>query len=218
MTAQAGGASSLLPPSPMISLERDRVRREMRAQRAALTAAARKAAAASFAAIAMRAHLLRPGLRVAFYVAHRNEADPVELIERARRLGCEVFLPVITDFRSNRMHFARYPRGGKLVPNRYGIAEPAGARLQPTPVRTLDVVFLPLVAVDERGWRLGSGAGYYDRCLAHLRPPRHWRRPKLIGLAYEFQRIAHLTPAPWDVPLDAVLTEKDCYRIPRQEI
>lgn len=80
-----------------------------------------------------------------------------------------------------------------------------------TPVRRLDVILLPLVAVDARGWRLGSGAGFYDRSLAHLRYGRRWRRPRLIGVAYEFQRVAQLEPQPWDVPLDAVVTERGFY-------
>ena len=77
--------------------------------------------------------------------------------------------------------------------------------------RRLDLVLVPLVAIDPRGTRLGTGAGFYDRCLQHLRAGRRWRRPKLIGLGYEFQRVAALAAAPWDVPLDALITEKDLY-------
>ena len=109
------------------------------------------------------------------------------------------------------MRFAPFRARDALVPNRYGIGEPRGARTRVVPVRTLDLIFVPLVAVDAQGWRIGSGAGYYDRCLARLRGPRLWRRPKLIGLAYEFQRIEHVAPQPWDVPVDAVLTERSLY-------
>ena len=70
---------------------------------------------------------------------------------------------------------------------------------------------VPLVAVDPHGTRMGTGAGFYDRCLQHLRTGRSWRRPKLIGLGYEFQRVAALAARAWDVPLDALLTEKDLY-------
>ena len=80
-------------------------------------------------------------------------------------------------------------------------------------VRNLDLVLLPLVAVDANGTRLGTGAGFYDRCLQHLRAGRRWRRPKLIGLGYEFQRVAGLAARTWDVPLDALLTEKDLYAL-----
>jgi 5-formyltetrahydrofolate cyclo-ligase len=156
---------------------------------------------------------LAPHLRIAFYVPHKGEADPSALIDRARILHCEVFLPVITDVRLSRMRFAPFRESDALVANRYGIGEPTGSRTRTVPVRTLDLVFLPLIAVDSYGWRIGSGAGYYDRCLAHLRGHRRWRRPKLIGLAYEFQRIEYVAPQPWDVPLDAVLTEQSLYNI-----
>jgi hypothetical protein len=65
------------------------------------------------------------------------------------------------------------------------------------------------LGVDAHGTRLGTGAGFYDRCLHHLRAGRRWRRPRLIGVAYDFQRVAALAAGAWDVPLDALLTEKD---------
>jgi 5-formyltetrahydrofolate cyclo-ligase len=210
MTAQAGSAALSSPMSPFS--ERERIRREIRARRRALSAKARAHAAIDFATAASNARLLRPHLRIAFYIPHEGEADPRELIRRARLLHCDVFLPIITSYRQSRMRFAPCAPSETLVPNRYGIPEPVRAKTRTIPVRRLDVIVLPLIAVDPRGWRLGSGAGYYDRCLRHLRIPRRWRRPKLIGLAYEFQRISHLTPQPWDVPVDAVLTEKKLYR------
>jgi 5-formyltetrahydrofolate cyclo-ligase len=183
----------------------------MRARRRALSPAQRHTAALRFAALASRFRLLKPHARVAFYIPHQGEADPSTLMDRARLLHCEIFLPVIVDYRQSRMRFGLFRARDALVPNRYGIGEPRGARSRIAPIRTLDVIFLPLVAVDARGWRIGSGAGYYDRCLAHLRSARRWRRPKLIGLAYEFQRIDHVAPEPWDVPVDAVLTERTLY-------
>ncbi|MGE0811300.1 MAG: 5-formyltetrahydrofolate cyclo-ligase, partial [Immundisolibacter sp.] len=55
------------------------------------------------------------------------------------------------------------------------------------------------------GSRLGMGGGYYDRSFARVL--RHaWRRPRLIGVAFDRQRVAALPGRPWDVPLDGVLT------------
>jgi 5-formyltetrahydrofolate cyclo-ligase len=99
-----------------------------------------------------------------------------------------------------------------LVRNSFGILEPARCISDSVAVRSLDVIFVPLIAVDARGNRMGSGAGFYDRALKHLRIGRHWRRPKLIGLAFECQRVQRIASAPWDVPLDALLTEKALYR------
>ena len=66
---------------------------------------------------------------------------------------------------------------------------------------------MPLVAFDMRGNRLGMGGGYYDRTFAYLLNRRRWRRPILIGVAYEFQGVDSLTTRPWDIPLHGVATE-----------
>ena len=80
------------------------------------------------------------------------------------------------------------------------------------PPQHLDAIFMPLVGFDSRGWRLGSGAGFYDRSLQFLRSRSRWHRPKLIGIAYEVQRVDELIPNEWDVPMNAVITEKHLYR------
>ena len=59
------------------------------------------------------------------------------------------------------------------------------------------------------GTRLGMGGGFYDRSFAFLRDPdKSGQRPRLVGLAYEFQQVEALVRQPWDVPLDAAATEK----------
>jgi 5-formyltetrahydrofolate cyclo-ligase len=202
MTAHAGGAALLS--------ERSRLRAQLRARRRAVTPAERASAARQFARILRRSHLLRPGQRIALYVAHDHEADPQLIARLARRNRCRVYLPAIVDYRRRRMEFRLCTSATALRPNRYGIAEPE--RTAPRiAVRQLDAILLPLVGVDAHGTRLGSGAGFYDRCLHHLRAGRRWRRPRLIGVAYEFQRVAALTAGAWDVPLDALLTEKDLH-------
>jgi 5-formyltetrahydrofolate cyclo-ligase len=191
--------------------DRETLRRNLRARRRALSWDQRAEAARRFAVIARRTFLFRPRDHVAFYMPYGGEADPSHLLDLARQLRCAAYLPLITSYRHNRMSFAPFDPRERLARNRYGIPEPIGRRLHCVPTRMLDVIILPLIAVDPHGWRLGSGAGFYDRALHRLRAERHWRRPKLIGLAYEFQRIEHLDPHPWDVPVDAVLTESNLY-------
>ncbi len=97
--------------------------------------------------------------------------------------------------------------------NRFNIPEPdipPAERLQP---QQLHLVLAPLVAFDSTGTRLGMGGGFYDRSFAFLRDPdyRGWR-PRLLGLGYEFQRMAvPLARRTWDVPLDAAATEEGLY-------
>jgi 5-formyltetrahydrofolate cyclo-ligase len=197
-------------PGTAQAVERSRLRVQLRAQRRAVSADERINASRQFARILRRSHLLRPGQRIAVYLAHDHEADPRMVVRLARRNRCALYLPTIIDYRLRRMEFRLYARDTRLRPNRYGIAEPERgvARIA---AQRLDLVLVPLVAVDPRGTRLGTGAGFYDRCLQHLRAGRRWRRPKLIGLGYEFQRVGALAAAPWDVPLDALITEKGLY-------
>jgi len=187
--------------------DRNAIRREMRARRRQVAASARKAAARAFAIKADREHLLQPGRRIAAYLPYGHEADTSVLISRAWNRGCTLYVPVITHSRDFRMEFVRFTPSTRLRKNVFGIFEPLFSSSDRIAPLSLDVIFMPLVAFDARGWRLGSGAGFYDRCLDHLRPPRMWRRPKLIGLAYSIQQTLLLRPDRWDVPMHAVITE-----------
>jgi 5-formyltetrahydrofolate cyclo-ligase len=195
---------------------RDHLRREMRKLRRSISPRERSDAARRFAIIADREHLLRPGARIAVYHAYGHEADVASLTRRAWRRGCQVFLPVITHVRAARMEFFRFTPRTPLLTNAFGIPEPDPARTGRIAARHLDIIFMPLVAFDDTGWRLGSGAGFYDRCVHHLRGSRRWRRPKLIGVAYEQQRIERLVPSAWDVPMDAVITQRGLRRFQPQ--
>jgi 5-formyltetrahydrofolate cyclo-ligase len=192
------------------------VRREMRARRRALSSRDRKAASNRFVSLALRAGLLRPGRRIGLYIAHGAEADPKELLRRAVSIGCAVYLPTITDYRASRMRFAHFDVGTPLERNRYGIPEPDKTRRLFANALHLDVIFVPLVAVDSHGNRIGSGAGFYDRALKHLHSARRWRRPKLVGVAFECQKLPHIPSHTWDIPLDALITEKTFYRFKPQ--
>ena len=66
--------------------------------------------------------------------------------------------------------------------------------------RELDVIVMPLVAVDAQGNRMGMGGGFYDRTLAKTK-----QKPLKIGWAYDFQQVTALDSKPWDVKLDAAV-------------
>jgi 5-formyltetrahydrofolate cyclo-ligase len=55
------------------------------------------------------------------------------------------------------------------------------------------------------------GAGFYDRHFAWLRHRQYWRRPLLVGIAFEIQRLERLPPQPHDVPLWRIVTEQGVY-------
>lgn len=146
---------------------------------------------------------LRPGSAIGLYVSRGTEVSTAPLRALARRRGCRVYLPRITDFAARRM--ALLPDlGPPMGLNRYCIAEPVGGA--PITPQALAVVLMPLVGFDEAGNRLGNGAGYYDRLLARRLGTRG--APVLVGIAFECQRCPCLPAAAHDVPLDAVITER----------
>lgn len=73
----------------------------------------------------------------------------------------------------------------------------------------LDLILAPLVGFDEFGNRMGMGGGYYDRALQHLQKRQfNCCRTKYVGVAYELQKVQPMTPHHWDIPMHAVITEK----------
>ena len=179
---------------------RPALRARLRAARRAIGATHRLDAAAAVDRALRRLGLPRPRTRIAAYQAMDGEIDPTLVLHRALTLGCELHFPVITCVRSPRMHFAPLTDAGK--PSAAGKACNA---------RWLDLVLVPLVGFDRDGNRLGMGAGFYDRQFAFLGHRRAWRRPLLVGLAFEVQRLERLAPMPHDVPLWAVVSESAVY-------
>ncbi len=184
------------------------IRRHCRAARQALTAGQQRAHAEAVARQVVCLRWLQRARRIGFYHASDGELNPAIIAERLSKR--QWHLPVLRRLKPNRLWFARYRRGDVLIANRYRIGEPAPARRRLSAMQ-LDVLLVPVVAFDATGQRLGMGGGFYDRTLSALRSRHSWRRPKLIGLAHELQRIDALSPRPWDVRLDVIVTEAGCY-------
>jgi 5-formyltetrahydrofolate cyclo-ligase len=198
-------SSAVAPSSALPDQEANQtLRTALRRARRALDPRQQAQASAGLCRVIASLPAFRRAHRIAFYLAHGGEIDPRPLAELATTLGKTCYLPVLHPLGHNRLYFVHHSAGEPLIPNRFGIPEP---RLHsPVPAWSLDVIFIPLVAFDAAGNRLGQGAGFYDRSLARMRgrPARH---PLLIGLAHGFQQVPQLHPAPWDVPLHGVATE-----------
>ena len=149
---------------------------------------------------------LQRARRIAAYFPHGPELNCETLLENAWERGRETYLPVLS---GNQLRFRRFSSRTPLTLNRFGIPEPASGRL--ISGLALDVVIAPLVAFDADGVRLGMGGGFYDRTFRFLRFRKSWRHPRLLGFAYELQRVEQLQSEAWDIPLDVAVTESGIY-------
>ena len=195
-------------PAP---LSRPHLRRMLRKARRALTPSEQRQAAHGLYRQLAQHPLFRRAKHISLYLPTDGEIDPRLLLRAAQRRGKATYLPVLSAWPRTKMVFQRVRPGEKLLPNRFRILEPRVNISQQRKVWALDLVLLPLVGFDDAGGRLGMGGGFYDRSLAYLARRQSWRKPTLLGLAHECQKVERLVQASWDVPLAGTVTDKQWY-------
>lgn len=196
-----------MTPSSSAATDKITLRKNIRRQRMALSPAYRAQAMRAVACHAGR--LLRRGKRIGGYLAAGSELDIEILLSTALQRGASVWLPQIPA-RGRRMWFSRLNAAGRWYRHpRYGIVEFDGPCLR---AERLDVLLLPLLAVDEQGYRMGQGGGFYDSSLAFRHRHPRYGKPLLVGVAYDCQRVAAVPREAWDVQLDYLLTESGLHR------
>jgi 5-formyltetrahydrofolate cyclo-ligase len=192
---------------------RAEIRKQIRLRRQQLSLADQLHASQAISNNLANSQLFRNSRRIAGFLSNDNEPDLTPLMQLAWQQKKQWHLPIIGLPNINQLWFAAYKKNDPLVVNRFGIGEPDTPLHETTRSFGLDLVLMPLVAFDLGGNRLGMGKGYYDRTLKFLRLRRHWHKPRLVGIAYEFQKYEQLPQQPWDIPLDAIVTEKSVYNI-----
>ncbi|MDQ4084528.1 MAG: 5-formyltetrahydrofolate cyclo-ligase [Actinomycetota bacterium] len=103
---------------------------------------------------------------VAAYVSVGTEPPTDVLLQRLRRHGVGVLLPVLLPDLD--LAWGEYAGPDSLEHGPRGMRQPGGPRLRPGAVASVDAVLCPGLAVDMTGLRLGRGGGSYDRVLARL--------------------------------------------------
>ena len=195
-------------PAP---LSRPQLRRMLRNARRALTPSEQRQAAQGLYRQLAQHPLFRRAKHISLYLPTDGEIDPRLLLRAAQRRGKATYLPVLSAWPRTKMVFQRVRPGDKLLPNRFRILEPRVNAQRQRQVWALDLVLLPLVGFDDAGGRLGMGGGFYDRSLAYLARRQSWRKPTLLGLAHECQKVESLAQASWDVPLQGTVSDKQWY-------
>ena len=143
---------------------------------------------------------------IACYWPTKYEINTVSLIKFLLDNNKSCYLPIINN-KNSTLNFIKYDNSTKLIKNKFGILEPTFTLEYAISIEYLDIIFMPLVAFDKLGNRIGSGAGFYDRSLAN----KHKYSCKLIGLAYSIQQVESCEPDPWDINLDHVITESQWF-------
>ena len=143
---------------------------------------------------------------IAGYYPMGNELDCLTILKMLHAGFYEISLPTIVA-KHQALQFREWDLVNNLTKASFGTSEPDGSASIVLP----EVLLVPLLGFDLKGYRLGYGGGYYDRTIAGLRK----NNPKIlaIGIAYEGQMVDRIPTESHDQRLDMVITEKSIYRI-----
>jgi 5-formyltetrahydrofolate cyclo-ligase len=130
------------------------------------------------------------------YWPFRREFNCVPFMREILVSGGRVALPVVIA-RGKPLEFRSWSEDVAMEAGVWNIPHPASG-----PSVTPSVLLIPLVGFDDEGYRLGYGGGYYDVTVASFA-----ERPWLVGVGFEFSRLASIYPQPHDQPMDVIVTE-----------
>ena len=178
-------------------LDKQTLRRESLARRAALPEDTRKRAAAALADMGL-AFLDLPGRTIiSGYYPVGEELDILPLLNRLIGEGHIIGLPVTR--KDQPLIFRAWTPDTEMTKGSMGIPRPTGDAPEVSP----SLLLVPLAAFDDRGYRVGYGGGFYDRTLANLRAAGP---VTAVGVAFAEQQADRVPNEPHDEPLDWLLT------------
>ena len=146
-----------------------------------------------------------PGRTVCAYVSIGTEPPTGPLLAALAAAGARILLPVTLPGAPSPLEWAVADGPESLTTGRFGLLEPTGERLGPTAVTDADVVFVPALAVDTRGARLGRGAGFYDRSLLGA-------RGALVAVVHDDEILPEVPDDEHDVSMTWALTPTGGFR------
>ena len=154
------------------------------------------------------AQILPEWKMILMFVGMRDEVATAPLFPELLKNGKRMCVPVFD--RSLKLYYPSELKNFELdlEPGWFGILEPKPAERRPVAPAELDAVFLPGLAFDRQGNRLGYGRGYFDRLCRGTRAYK-------IALAYQFQIVDRVEATPSDVPVHMIITEKEVVECPK---
>ncbi len=144
---------------------------------------------------------------IACYVSKDSEVETRPLIRMALDRNKRVLVPVVKKGEIDLFFSELTDLGKELAPGSFSVQEPKPEYLRPQSLDTVDVLFVPGIAWDKEGYRLGWGRGYFDRVLKVL--PEHVRS---TGLSFNLQLVSRVPRDQFDIPVNTVVTESRVIR------
>lgn len=142
---------------------------------------------------------------LAGYWPFASEMDVRPALVALDRTGVLLTLPEVAA-KDRPLRFRAWRPDEPLVEGAHGTFHPQ----MTAPLMRPDVVLVPLLAFDRRGYRLGWGGGYYDRTLALLRKTGQC---VAIGVAYAAQEVDEVPTDEYDQPVDWIITEQEAIKV-----
>jgi 5,10-methenyltetrahydrofolate synthetase len=184
-----------------LTVWRRNLRKELLAKRETFDAGTRTGWGRSISRTLLECLPLLQGAKLGIYWPIRSEYDPRFVAHTLRERGAVIGLPVVVG-KAQPLIFREWHPGVDMLKGGLDIPYPAA-----TPELMPDACLIPPVGFDVQGYRLGYGAGFFDRTLAVFSP-----RPLAIGVAFECSRIATIYPQHYDIALDFIVTEAGIHR------
>ncbi|MEW6295292.1 MAG: 5-formyltetrahydrofolate cyclo-ligase [Candidatus Diapherotrites archaeon] len=137
------------------------------------------------------------------YISFKSEVRTHELIKEALKKKKRVVIP-ITDFKKNKIFLSEIKNFEKeLEPTLIGLFQPKKEFLRPVNAKELDLIIIPGIAFDEKGNRIGSGKGFFDKFLSELP-----KKIPVIALAFESQLTKEIPCECHDMKVEKIITEE----------
>lgn len=187
-----------------MTADKTELRRRLRRARAQMSASERTTATQKINRLLKR-HI-KKGRAIGIYWPIGKELRLDDFVQTALKRGATLYLPYIEP-NARRLWFTRYLADPKQQPERKRgrsklvIPQFGGQKRR---VHRLDLLLVPIVGIDRRGYRLGQAGGFYDATLAQLK----YRAPtRTVGVGFACQMVDELPIEPHDIALNAYVSE-----------
>ena len=196
----------------MVNLDKKALRKEMLNKRSKLSLKEVEEKSETIANRLFNLNQYKEANFIFSFISFKDEVNTHKIIKKSismgKRIGVPITIPKTRELQvSELMDFDK-----ELALGFYDILTPKDEYIRIVPSKIIDLILVPGVAFDKRGYRVGYGGGYYDRFFANIN-----KNVIKIGLCFEMQIIPEAPTDSYDIPVDFILTEKDLIQCARRK-